>query len=194
VDLELALRQSGATTVFVTHDRSEALMLGDRVVVVMGGRILQADTPERVFSAPATEEVARFVGADTIVSGVVRAQREGLCAVAIDGALVEAQSDAEPGELVRLCLRPEDVVVSRAEAPPAASSMRNVVLGKVRRLVPLGALVRVHIDAGFELQALITKLSFHELGLAEGQEVRASFKVTAAHVIRRHDGAPRETG
>jgi len=186
LDLASVLRESAVTTVFVTHDRSEALMMGDRVAVVMQGRVVQVDAPDRVFSAPATEEVARFVGADTIVPGVVRERRAELCVVAVGNGTIEVHSDATSGDPLLVCLRPEDVVIARASAPSAPSSMRNALLGKITRIIPLGVVVRVDIDAGFELRAFISKQSWHDMHLAEGEEVRASFKTTAAHVIRRH--------
>ncbi len=188
LDLASVLRESVVTTVFVTHDRSEALMLGDRVAVVMEGRVVQVDAPDRVFSAPATEEVARFVGADTIVPGVVRERRGELCVVAVGNGEIELHSDAVPGDRLLVCLRPEDVVIARASAPRAPTSMRNALLGKIRRIIPLGVVVRIDIDAGFELRAFISKQSWHDMHLAEGEEVRASFKTTAVHVIRRHGG------
>ena len=57
-----ALRETGTTAMLVTHDQTEALSVGDRVVVMRGGRIEQADTPQRVFEAPATRFVASFMG------------------------------------------------------------------------------------------------------------------------------------
>jgi tungstate transport system ATP-binding protein len=192
VELESILRDSGVTTVFVTHDRGEALMLGDRVAVMLGGRVLQVDTPDRVFGNPATAEVARFVGADTIVPGVVRQSRDGVCRIAVASGEIQAYSEAAIGERVLVCLRPEDVVLSRSEGAPPMTSMRNTLLGKVRRILPLGVHVRVDVDAGFDLRAFISKASVDELGLVEGREVHASFKVTAAHVIRRHDAGPAE--
>jgi iron(III) transport system ATP-binding protein len=56
------LRKTGTTAVFVTHDQTEALSIGDRVVVMQGGRIDQVDTPQRVFEQPATRFVASFMG------------------------------------------------------------------------------------------------------------------------------------
>jgi tungstate transport system ATP-binding protein len=185
LELESVLRESGVTTVFVTHDRSEALRLGDRVALLLGGRLVQVDTPDRVFSYPASEEAARFVGAGTIVSGVVRASGGGLCVVAVEGGELQVESEATLGEHVLVCLRPEDVVLSRPESPPMATSMRNALLGKIRRIVPLETHIRVHVDVGFEVRALITKPSLDELHLREEQEVRVSFKATATHVIRK---------
>ena len=79
------------------------------------------------------------------------------------------------------------MVLSRSDETPPVTSMRNSVVGKVRRVVLLGAHVRVDVDAGF--RAFISKPSLDELRLVEGQEVRALFKVAAAHLIRRHDAA-----
>ena len=190
LDLASVLREAAVTTIFVTHDRGEALLLGDRVAVVMGGRVIQMDEPDRVFSSPATEEVARFVGADTIVAGEVRERHGELCVVAVGNGQIEVQNDAVPGERLLLCVRPETVALAPAGAPSVQSSVRNSLLGKIKRIVPLDVIVRVDIDAGFELRAYISKQSWHESRLSEGEEVRASFKTTAVHVIRRQ--APHE--
>jgi ABC-type sugar transport system ATPase subunit len=61
VDLVPILRERGTTTVLVTHDRDEAFGIGDRVAVVVAGRIAQLDAPLAVLAHPATEEIARFV-------------------------------------------------------------------------------------------------------------------------------------
>jgi tungstate transport system ATP-binding protein len=64
-ELGQILREDARTTVLVTHDRGEALALSDRVAVMMDGRVLQMDETARVFRAPVSEEVARFVGVPT---------------------------------------------------------------------------------------------------------------------------------
>ena len=68
-DLGAILRQDRVTTVLVTHDRGEAQALGDRVAVLIAGRIRQLDEAARVFHAPASEAVARFIGVETFVTG-----------------------------------------------------------------------------------------------------------------------------
>ena len=62
-ELSRILREDARTTVFVTHDRVEALALSDRLAVMMDGRVLQLDDTRRVFGAPVSETVARFVRA-----------------------------------------------------------------------------------------------------------------------------------
>src|SRR3989304_7854046 len=93
---------------------------------------------------------------------------------------------------VRVRRRREAVVVAPAPARPAATSARNRLSAVVRRVVNTGPQVRVELDAGFPLVALITKQSLEELGLAEGSPVVASFKATAVHLIPRPapPGAP----
>src|SRR5207244_12550900 len=66
-DLGRILGEERTTTVLVTHDRAEAMVLGDRVGVLMQGRLLQVDEAAQVFRAPASEEIARFVGVETIL-------------------------------------------------------------------------------------------------------------------------------
>lgn len=185
LDLERILRETGVTTVFVTHDREEALRLGDRVAVLIAGQILQCDLPERVFGNPASEAVARFVGIETILPGVVIEEAEGLSRVDAAGFKLEVVGRLAPGERVMVCLRPEDVVLSRRETPLAVTSARNRIEGEVVRVTPLESQVRVVVDCGQPVVALITKSSFRELALREGQAAVVSFKASAAHLIRR---------
>jgi ABC-type Fe3+/spermidine/putrescine transport system ATPase subunit len=70
-DLETLLRKAGLTTLFVTHDQTEALTLADRVVVMRGGKIEQFDTPQAIWSTPNSAFVATFFGADVISARVV---------------------------------------------------------------------------------------------------------------------------
>jgi tungstate transport system ATP-binding protein len=185
-DLSAALRETGVTTVFVTHDRTEALRLGDRVAVLMGGVIRQVGTAAEVFAAPADEQVAAFVGVENIVAGRVRSLANGLATLDLGGAVVESvASSPELGTEVLVCLRPEDVVIEPGGPDSHRTSARNHLHGSVTRITPLGAQVRVVVDCGFPLVALITKQSLEDLQLKLGDEAVASFKAGAVHLIPR---------
>lgn len=184
-ELGMILRQERITTVFVTHDRSEALALGDRVAVLMGGEILHVDEAARLFSAPATEAIARFVGVETILDGRVVGERDGVAVVRTADVEVEVAAECRVGERVRICLRPEDILLSGPGSAPALTSARNHLAGVVTRLVPAGPHVRVIMECGVPLVALVTRRSVQELGLSEGGGVTASFKATAPHLIRQ---------
>jgi len=185
-DLEGILREGRLTTVFVTHDRTEALRLGERVAVMMDGSIRQVGTAAEVFATPVDEEVAAFVGVETIVRGRVQSLADGLATIDVGGAAVQAMVPSlDSGGEVLVCLRPEDVVLEPAGLDSHPTSARNHLRGTVRRITTIGGQVRVVLDCGFTLVALITKQSLEEMSLGAGDEVVASFKATAAHVIPR---------
>lgn len=184
-DLERVLRETGTTTVFVTHDRDEALRLGDRVAVMMDGRIRQVGPPAEVFASPLDEEVAAFVGVETIVPGRVRAQDGGLADIAVGGSSLEVAVAASVDGDVLVCLRPENVVLAPAADSGPRSSARNRLPGRVQRILSAGAQARVIVDCGFPVVSLITKQSLEEMALKPGDTVVATFKATAVHLIPR---------
>lgn len=183
-DLEHILSQTQITTIFATHDRMEALSLSDRVAVMHQGMIEQIGSPEEVMNDPATEFVASFVGVETVLTGKVIKENGGTFIASISGKEVEAVGKVRLGERVVLCLRPENVTLS-THLQPETTSARNVFKGKILRIGPLGPYHRVHLDCGFPLVAYVTRHSLKELSLKEGEEVRASFKATAIHVVRK---------
>ncbi|MDE2484918.1 MAG: ABC transporter ATP-binding protein [candidate division NC10 bacterium] len=184
LDLKTILDKRRITTIFVTHDRNEALLLGNRVAVMMGGRVLQMDVPERVFAEPVNEEVARFVGIETILRGHVQSVSQGLTTVEVPGWTVEVAEPLTLGERVLVCLRPEEITLFPRGATLTTSSARNQFYGRIIRHLPTGSTYRVTIDCGIPIVATVTRQSWEQLGLRDGAEVVAAFKATALHVIR----------
>jgi len=183
-DLQSLLAETGRTTIFVTHDLDEALLLGDRVAVLLAGRLRQCGKPEQVFAEPADADVAAFVGVETIVTGRVVSCQEGQIIVDANGLRLEAVGEMSLGRAVLFCLRPEDVTLWPKGGAPA-SSARNRLTGHILRLSPQGSLFRVVVDCGFPLMALVTRASAREMNLEEEMEVSASFKASAVHLIPR---------
>ena len=182
-DLERVLTQTGKTTVLVTHDRAEAMRLGHRVAVLIDGRIRQIGTAAEVFGTPNDEEVAEFVGVETIVRGEVERVEDGLASVKVGCREVRAASLEEPGAHVLVCVRPEDIILSAVDELESPSSARNHLDAVVTRVVSSGPYVRVELDAGFPLVALITVPAREEIGVEPGVSVAATFKATAVHLI-----------
>jgi tungstate transport system ATP-binding protein len=183
-DLERVLRETQTATVMATHDRHEAIRLSDRIAVMNEGKIVQAGTPEEIMNHPADEWVASFVGTETILPGRVEEKNGSSLFITAFGLIVEALGEAAPGEDVVLCIRPENVTLSKF-GPGFATSARNVFRGTVERIIPSGAFYKVRIDCGLPLAAYVTRNAIDDLSLRDGMPVTASFKATAIHVIRK---------
>jgi tungstate transport system ATP-binding protein len=182
-DLDAVLAGRDVATVFVTHDRAEALRVGDRIAVLINGTIRQIGGPGEVFASPVDQEVAAFVGVENIIPGHIVSVDEGLAHVDVGNYIVETATDLAAGTQVLVCLRPEEVVLNRmAEAYPSTSA-RNRVPATVSRLTPAGPYIRAELDAGFPLVALVTKQSLEDLALSPGTPVVTTFKATAVHLI-----------
>jgi molybdate transport system ATP-binding protein len=171
----------------VTHDRLEALALGDQMAVIAEGRIRQLGPVEDVFSRPSDLEVARIVGVETVVPARVAGREgEGLLVIEAGSVRLLAVDPGEVADQVFACIRAEEVVLEKGSA--ARVSARNRLRGRVATLAPEGALVRVTLECGFPLAALVTRRSQEELGLAPGAEVTAFVKSPSIHLIPRESG------
>lgn len=167
----------------VTHDRFEALALADEIVVLLNGQILQTGAVLEVFNRPANADVAKIVGVETLQPGSITAVNEGLAVVKIREATLTAVAPEAPTREVFVCIRGEDVILQRDAA--TASSVRNRLPARIVSLRPEGALVRVELDAGFLLFALVTRPACLELALREGERVTALIKTPAIHLVPR---------
>jgi molybdopterin-binding protein len=159
------------------------------VAVLIEGRLRQVDETARVFYAPVSEEVARFVGVETLVTGRVLQSDGGVTAVDAGGRVVEVAAAARPGATVRLAIRPEDVTLEPAGGRAHLSSARNALEGVIAGITMSMHAVHVTVDVGFPLVAAVTARSAKELGLLPGTRVCAVFKASAAHLIARDTGA-----
>jgi tungstate transport system ATP-binding protein len=183
-DLHTILRQTRTTAVIATHDRMEALRLSDIIAIMFSGTIVQNGTPEEIMNRPADEQVAAFVGTETIFSGIVTHVYDGTFAVSVAGTHLEAVGLVKEGEAVVCCIRPEQVTIS-TDMPTGRSSARNMFTGTVVKISPMGLFYRVHLDCGFPLISYLTTQSLETLDLIEGKTVFASIKATAVHVIKK---------
>jgi iron(III) transport system ATP-binding protein len=108
-DVQAALRATGSTALFVTHDQEEALELGDRVGVIAAGRIEQIGAPDEIYHRPVNRFVAEFLGAAAFLPGVVTAD-----GIQTELGLVSRAGQTAPGVAVDVLVRPDDVTVTPA--------------------------------------------------------------------------------
>jgi len=183
LDLVDILRESRMTTVFVTHNRHEALTLGNRVGILINGGMVQIGEPEEVFRRPCSKTVAHLVGADVMLEGAVTSRWPSRIQVTTAAGTIEAVGSYSVGKRVTLCLRPEDIAVYPLCHASQPRPETNSLPGTVGQMTPWGGQLRVTIHCGVALTALISGRCSRALELQPGQRVLASFSASAVHVI-----------
>jgi len=174
-ELRAIQRSVGITTVFVTHDQTEALGLSDRIAVMSRGRIEQLGAPREIYEHPATRFVADFIGASTVLRGR-----------AVDGERV-AVTDGPPlrvagarplpaGAEVELAIRPERVRL-------AAGPGDNVVEARIEGLVYQGAQTEVTARLGDGQRVRVFVIEPTPAPLATGQAVHLHLPAEAFMVL-----------
>ena len=179
------IEQLGIASLLVTHDRTEAIALGDQMAVLAEGRIRQVGPVLDVFRRPADLVVAQSVGVESVLPARVERTTNGLVELRVGQAMlraVDADLDAQARD-VFACIRAEDVTIERAAS--AVASARNHLPGRIVGVESDGQLERLTLDCGFPLAALITRDAREEMGLAEGVAVVAAIKATAVHLVPR---------
>jgi molybdate transport system ATP-binding protein len=180
-EIARVLRSLRIATIVVTHDWVDALALGDEMIVMSQGRVLQKGSPQEVLTRPQHREVASAVGVETVVTGRVKSRANGVVVLNVGAAELFA-ADSE-GEQFHVCIRGEDVTLEKGRAEQ--SSARNHLRGTVREIAPSGILTKVLVDVGFDLVALVTRQAVEDLGLTPGSQVYGVFKASAVHLIRK---------
>ena len=145
VELRLEIRRiqqaMGITTIYVTHDQEEALMLSDRVVVMSQGRMEQIGTPAEIYNYPSTEFVAQFVGQLNLLPVTQVDKVNGSCVLAGQQVKFDHSFNRTISDAPRLAIRPEEIQIGIGEG-------RNTLKGRVETVMFLGAVVRLRIDLG----------------------------------------------
>ncbi len=182
-DLGRFLRAVSLPAVLVTHDRGEALALGDDVALIGEGRVLQEGAIADVFSRPASVEAAHVVGIEAVVPARITSRtKDGLVTLDAAGVSLTALDPGEDIHLVFACIRADEVILEPGLAPTSA---RNRLAATVKAIHREGALVRVDLDCGFAFSASITRAAERELNLREGLALTAVIKAPAIHLVPR---------
>ncbi|MGB5558751.1 MAG: ABC transporter ATP-binding protein, partial [Paracoccaceae bacterium] len=179
-ELRALQRTVGITFVFVTHDQEEALTLSDRIAVMSGGKVLQIDTPDGLYTRPASREVAGFIGTMNFFPGKVAVQSPD--GVTVDagplGPLVAIGSGAVVGQPADIAVRPEKIRLQ----PAGQGQLR----GKVRSIAYLGDRSHLLVDID-GLDAPVTVFSSNAEGerasVSVGDPVGLSWDTAAARLL-----------
>ena len=171
-------RKLGVTTVYVTHDQCEAIVMSDRVCVMWQGRMLQSAPPVEIYQRPACKEVAEFIGQTNFLPGEVAQAAPGGWTVNTawgDLKIAHSARPIAPGQTVTVAARPESIRLSRLDG-----SRDNGVHGCISNQIFLGNLQEYWVDlAGkvVRVQALVTD------DFREGDRVALAFDPKQITVI-----------
>ena len=200
-DIFVILKSIGRSTIYVTHDRNEAMIIADDIAVINEGKVEQFGKKDEIFRKPTSGFVAKFVGVETLVEGIILECRDDVCRIMIkannkrqntdntdyrNGQNIEifVAADAKPGEKVTLAIRPEDVTLYNDHMPHEISSAMNSFRGVIIDIQDIGIFKKVEIDCGFKLVSFVTQNSIERLGLAEGKNITASIKASSVHLFK----------
>jgi ABC-type Fe3+/spermidine/putrescine transport system ATPase subunit len=154
VELVRLQHEVGITSIYVTHDQSEALVMSDRVVVMNQGVIQQIGDPQTIYARPANSFVANFIGVANLMQGVLLGRSGELCDIEIalgeDRAPLRVQAaggeNASAGSPVTLSLRPEDISLHLKH--PDGTANGNLFEGEVVDTIYLGNMLECRIKVG----------------------------------------------
>ena len=179
-DLRRMLLDGGVPAIVVTHDRMEAVALGDWMAVIVDGRLRQVGPIQDVFRHPADAQVAASVGVENVLAARIVGREGGLVTISVGERQLQCVDAGETEPPLCASIRAEEVALTRNV--PGTSSVRNHLPGRVRSVILEGPLARVELDCGFPFVAVITALSAGELELKPGDEVYAILKATSVHL------------
>ncbi|MEK6712383.1 MAG: ABC transporter ATP-binding protein [Nitrospinota bacterium] len=177
VELSRLQHEVGITSVYVTHDQSEALVMSDRVVVMHKGVIQQIGDPHSIYSRPANAFVANFIGAANLMEGKLLGRSGDYADIELSAGVnrpslrlrAAGGEGAKPGGRIILSVRPEDLILHLSPPQDAA----NLIEGQVIDTVYLGNFLDCQVQVGpFEVGVQID----HFEQLAPGQKVYLTFR------------------
>jgi multiple sugar transport system ATP-binding protein len=194
-EIQKLQRTLGVTTIYVTHDQTEAMTMGDRIAVMRGGTLQQVDTPERVYRWPANRFVAGFIGSPSMNMVSARLTRvDGTLSVsfgenslAIDGDVLAehpALRAYEGGDVI-LGIRPEDIEDAAfvADAPPERTIATVCSLREA-----LGSEVLVHFPLGRDVDSTFVARIDPQTTAREGEQLQLVVDTRRLHFFEPKNG------
>jgi spermidine/putrescine transport system ATP-binding protein len=186
IELKDLHRTLGMTFIYVTHDRTEALSMSDRIVVMRDGRVDQIGTPQQVFEEPDSIEVARFMGHSNLLRGEVVTSDNGTVRVEIEREGIVAASARHwrhDSSRVWLLIRNNAIALR----PAAGGSRDGVLRARVRSIFYHGLHVEAHVDLSSGA-VLRVELPAHEnRQLERGADVDAEIVSAGTWILQREE-------
>lgn len=187
-DLRVWNRTHRIPILYVTHSREEVFALGERVVVLDGGRIVADGSPHEVMTAPRQESVANLLGFENIFDATVVSIHEdrGTMTCALAGTTVELETPllrAPVGANLGVGIRAGDILLATEQ--PRGLSARNIVSGTLVGLARRDVIVSAKVDCGVEMEVHLTLAARDALALSVGRPVWLVLKTHSCHLMAK---------
>ena len=172
--------------VYVTHDRAEVDALGERVITMDHGQIIQQGIPREVLDAPRHQRLAQIAGYENVLEGTVKEIRldNGVMRVALQGTTTSIEvplSYAKMGDSVRVAIRAGDILLALER--PIGLSARNILHGTIESLEQRSATIICRVNSGATFEVHVTLGAGRDLNLQAGREVWLVLKTYSCHVV-----------
>jgi len=172
--------------IYVTHDRAEVDALGERVITMDHGQIIQEGNPREVLDAPRHQRLAQIAGYENVLEGTVKEIRfdNGVMRVALQGTTTSIEvplSYAKMGDSVRVAIRAGDILLALER--PIGLSARNILHGTIESLEQRSATIICRVNSGAMFEVHVTLGAARDLSLQPGSEVWLVLKTYSCHVV-----------
>ena len=180
------LQSIGIPVIMVTHDKEEAISMGDRLAIMESGGLIDLGDPVSMIGHPSRERVANLFGVENILNLNVKNifQEQGImeCASESFSLEVPVSNDVLIGQDVKIGLRADDVIL--ASVAPEGLSARNIKKGHIKDIYIESGMYRIEIDCGHIVVSHVTKRAVDELGLIVGAEIWCVIKSASCFVLQ----------
>jgi molybdate transport system ATP-binding protein len=190
-DLRRSVQNLPISVLYVTHNRDEVFMLGERLLVLKRGKLIAQGTPHEVLAAPRGETVAQLAGFENIFDAQVTSVHEDrgtmTCRVGsarFQSAQVELETPlvrTDQGSNLRVGISAGDILL--ATSAPVGLSARNILPGRLLSLTQRDAIVIARVDCGVELSIHLTLGARDSLSLTPGKQVWVIVKTHSCHLL-----------
>jgi putative spermidine/putrescine transport system ATP-binding protein len=173
----------GITTVYVTHDQTEALTMSDRVAVFDDGRIQQLAPPDELYESPQNSFVAQFIGENNTLEGTVKEINNGVALVELDdGEVIDAKpvNVSQPGDRTKVSIRPERVEFNKDRLSADAHTLK----AQVKEFIYMGDIFRFRLSvAGNDDFIVKTRNAPDAIKLKPGEQIEIGWMPTDCHAL-----------
>lgn len=171
---------------YVTHDRAEVDALGERVITMDHGKIIQQGIPREVLDAPRRQRLAQIAGYENVLEGIIKEIRldNGVMRVALRGTTASIEvplSYARMGDSVRVAIRAGDILLALER--PIGLSARNILHGTIESQEQRSATIICRVNAGAMFEVHVTLGAARDLNLQPGRQVWLVLKTYSCHVV-----------